>query len=176
MTAVAAAPFGSSMIYVFAFPGFFKIGYASCPYRRKAMGFWHNKHPSELCGRLDQCTLIHLFEGAIELEEALHKVLQGGKKVTEFYGNERLPDVLQFLSHVLEPLPLPADPGLQPWAPKLKPCCGGCNRGFQRDEHARRSYATKGQKAPCGICGIAVSVRHDKLKQHQLSKACAGKR
>ena len=158
---------------MFAFPGYFKLGFASCPYRRKAMGFWHNSHPSELCGRLDQCTLTHLFEGTEPLELALHALLLPDKG--EFYRAERL-EVLRFLSHVLEPLPLPADPRLQPWAPKLKPCCGGCNRGFQRDEHARRSYVTKGNKAPCGICGSAVSVRHDKLKQHQLSKACAGKR
>ena len=165
------------MIYVFLFRGYFKLGYtSSCPYHRRAMGFWHNKHPKALCGRLDQCTLTHLYEGTLELEGALHEVLRDAGGGSEFYGIEHLPEVLRFLSHVLEPLPLPLDPQLQPWAPKLKPCCGGYNRGFQRDEHARRSYATKGQKAPCGICGSAVSVRHDKLKQHQLSKACAGKR
>ena len=163
------------MIYVFLFPGYIKLGFTSgCPYRRAAMGFWHNNHPKELCGRLAQCTLTHLYEGTLELEQALHAVLRG---TGEFYAIERLPEVLRFLSAVLEPLPLPQDPQLQPWAPRLKPCCGGDNRGFERDDHARRSFATKGKKAPCEICGSAVSVRRDKLKQHQLTQACrAGKR
>ena len=162
------------MIYIFAFPGFFKLGYASCPHRRRAMGFWHNSHPPGLCGRLGECTLTHLFEGTEDLERALHALLLPDHG--EFYVEERLPGVLAMLALTLEPLPLPSEahlaPQSQPLASMLRPCCGGDHGGFQRDDHARRSYATRGEKAPCGVCGRVVSIRHDKLKQHQRTKAC----
>ncbi len=163
------------MIYIFAFPGFFKLGYASCPHRRRAMGFWHNSHPPGLCGRLGECTLTHLFEGTEPLERALHALLLPDHG--EFYAAERLPQVLAMLALTLEPLPLPSEaqgllPPLPPPPSKLRACCGGDHGGFQRDDHARRSSVTRGVKAPCRICGRAVSVRHDKLKQHQQSKGC----
>ena len=64
-------------IYIFAFgDAWVKLGFASKgPYARKAQGFWHLRHPPELCKRLDQRQLLHLWSGSFELEQALRKVL-----------------------------------------------------------------------------------------------------
>ena len=163
---------GSAMIYIFAFgPEYFKLGYAKrCPYQRKSQGFWHNQHPDALCHKLDQCQLLHLWEGPQKLEEALHAAL--APDCGEFYLVARLEEVVSFLANVLEPLPLPEDPGLLPWPPKKKPCCGRKRDGFERADHAARSFVTKGQTAPCDRCGRVVNVRKDKLKEHHKSAVC----
>ena len=162
-------------IYVFGFgDAWVKLGYASQgPYRRKSQGFWHARHPPELCGRLDDCKLLHLWSGSLELEQALHKVLV--PDCGEFYRAERLPDILDFLGNVLEPLVLPEDPGLEQCTPRILNCCVPERRhpDFRREEHGCRSYATKGRTAPCRLCGAAVSIRSDKLKQHQKTAKCA---
>jgi len=53
-----------AMLYVFAFgDDWIKVGFtARCPFQRRRHGFWHNVHPTELCGRLGDCELLHLFE------------------------------------------------------------------------------------------------------------------
>ena len=159
------------MIYIFSFGPFFKMGYASLgPYERKAMGFWHNKHPEALCHRLDQCTLLHLYTGS----EAMEKVLKAAlvPDCGEFFLAARLQEVVGFLALCLEPLPLPEDPQLEPFPPRKKPCCGGEHGGFERAEHAARSFATKGKEAPCSRCGRVVSIRTDTLKRHQKRPIC----
>ena len=94
---------------------------------------------------------------------------------SEFYRAERLPEILEFLGNVLEPLELPQDPGLKPRPPRKLNCCDKKRRHqeFRREEHGCRSYATKGLTAPCGLCGATVSIRDDKLKQHQKTAKCA---
>ncbi len=159
------------MLYIFDFGPYFKLGFAGrCPYQRQSDGFWHNKHPAVLCHRLDQCRLIHLWEGSLDLEQALHNALI--PDCGEFFLAARLPEVLSFLVLVLEPLPLPEDPQLKPRTPRKKRCCGRDDDGFERADHAARSMVTKGKKAPCSLCGRVVSVRKDKLKQHQKSALC----
>ena len=164
-----------SCIYIFGFgDAWVKMGYASKgPYVRKSMGFWHVAHPPELCGRLDDCRLLHLWSGSLPLEQALHQVL--APDCGEFYRAERLPEILAFLGNALESLVLPVDPGLEPWPPRKLNCCDPERRhpDFRREEHGCRSYATKGRTAPCDLCGTVVSIRADKLKQHQQTAKCA---
>ena len=161
-------------VYLFAFDAWVKLGFAAKgPFERKAQDFWHLQHPPELCGRLDDCRLLHLWSGCLELEQALHKVLV--PDCGEFYRAERLPEILDFLGNVLEPLVLPEDPGLEQWTPRMLNCCVPERRhpDFRREEHGCRSFLTKGKTAPCRLCGAVVSVRSDKLKQHQRSQKCA---
>ena len=160
------------MLYLFGWPGWIKMGYAKrCPYDRLQLGFWHNDHPAALCGRLDECVLLHAFACDMATEEALHSAL--GPDCGEFYVASRLPELLGLLSMALEPLPLPPARPITPVLPKMmKPCCGGEHGGYQRDDHRRRSAATTGLKAPCPRCGKSVGVRRDKLKKHQESRAC----
>ena len=156
------------MLYIFAFPGYVKMGYTRVgPYRRAEMGFWHNVHPSALCYRLDEWTLLHLFEGDEAIEKALHAALV--PDCGEFYKDSRLAEVLGLMSLTLEALPLPAVQLFERRVSARRPCCGGDHSGFQRDDHRRRSAATVGRKAPCDRCGKRVSVRRDKLKAHQKS-------
>ena len=160
------------MLYVFAFgTSWVKLGY-TCrgPYERRQFGFWQNAHPPALCGRLDECELVALFAGDEPTEKALHAALQ--PSIGEFYPASRLEAILGLLRCALEPLPVPEDPRLEPIPPRKKPCCGGDHGGFERAEHAARSFATKGRTAPCDRCGIVVSIRKDKLKQHQKSARC----
>ena len=162
-------------IYIFGYGDWVKMGYTSeGPFERKARGFWHDSHPRALCGRLDDCRLLHYWSGSLPLEEALHKVLVSDCPNSEFYRAERLPEILDFLGNVLEPLVLPEDPGLEQWPPRKLNCCDPDRRfqEFRREEHGCRSYATKGRTAPCGLCGAVVSIRTDKLKQHQRTAKC----
>ena len=140
--ATAAVPVGSSiagwaMLYIFSWPepGWFKMGFAGCPYQRLQRGFWHNTHPPALCGRLNECVLLHAFAGDEAIEKALHDAL--GADCGEFYMASRLPEVLRLLCLTLERLPLPALPPAPVLPIMLKPCCGGEHGGFQRDDHRR---------------------------------------
>ena len=188
------------MIYIFAFgASWVKMGYTGRgPYERRQFGFWHNRHPPALCGRLDQCELVALFAGDEPTEKALHAALQPWtplgataakaaakaaakrrpkrrskrRSPGEFYPASRLESVLALLRCTLEPLPLPEDQGLAPKPPRKKPCCGVYHYGFERADHAARSFATKGKKGPCPVCGRLVSIRRDKLKLHQKSARC----
>jgi len=160
-------------IYVFDFGPYIKLGWTGPgPYERLAAGFWHVKHPRALCKRLDQCELLHLWEGSLKLERALHDLLL--PDCGEFYRKERLPEMVSFLANVLEPLALPRDPCLQPRTPRKLVCCDPCRDfpEYRREDHAKRSMATKDRKAPCRLCGRLVAVRSDKLKQHQKSAGC----
>ena len=62
------------MIYVFAFgDAYVKMGYhRSCPYRRRAEGFWHNVHPQALCGALDKCEAASAVSALFELGNAVN--------------------------------------------------------------------------------------------------------
>ena len=172
---VRYAPRGG--IYIFGFGDWVKMGYTSeGPFERKARGFWHNSHPLALCKRLDACKLLYYWSGSLPLELALHEALV--PECGEFYRAERLPEIVEFLGNVLEPLVLPEDPGLEQLPPRKLNCCDPGRRfpNFHREEHGCRSYATKGRTAPCRLCGTMVSVRGDKLKQHQKTAKCARSR
>ena len=108
------------MIYVFSFDTHFKIGYAAkCPRRRLSAGFWHNVHPLELCGKLDQATLLFLFDGDEKLEHSMHAALV--PDIGEFYSMDRMGDVMDFLRRVLVPLPIPDRPRLYARPPAQAP-------------------------------------------------------
>ena len=173
VTVAGGGDLSDGFIYVFDFGPFVKLGWTRPgPYERLATGFWHVKHPPVLCERLDQCELLHLWEGCLELEQALHELLL--PDCGEFYRRGRLPEIVSFLANVLEPLALPRDPGLQARTPRMLVCCDPCRAfpEYRREDHARRSVATKNVKAPCRLCGRLVAVRSDKLKQHQKSTGC----
>ena len=165
------------VLYIFEFPAYVKLGLAKrCPYERLQRGFWHNRHPPELCNRLDDVRLLHMFEGGLAEEQALHSAL--GPCCGEFYASHRLPELLSLIRCMLEELPLPPEPPVRLTPDHMKSGC--CKRvsGLETDQvcnrpdHEQRSLATRGKKAPCQRCGKLVSVRHDKLKQHQKSRAC----
>ena len=161
------------VLYVFAFRhGWIKMGFATaCPYKRLDMGFSHCVHPPALCGHLDECTLTHLFSGGLDIEQALHAALV--PDAGEFYGPGRVDEVVALMQAALDPLPLPPPrPRQAVGRPNLRSCCRSQSSGYQRDDHRRRGFVTKGQTAPCGRCGKLVSVRSDKLKQHQRSSSC----
>lgn len=161
------------MIYIIIFGSYFKLGACADPGERMTRGFWHNTHPPELCGKLGDFTLLQLYEGCLSLERALHEILV--PDVGEFYKTERLDTVLHFLELVLAQstrashvshVRKPTDSSRER---DRKPCCGGQHGGFERDDHMRRSFVTKGRKAPCERCGKMLSVRRDKVKQHLSS-------
>ena len=144
---------------------------AECFYKRLDRGFWHCVHPPALCGHLDECTLTHLFSGGSDIEQALHAAL--GADAGEFYRPGRVDEVVALMQAALDPLPLPSPrPRQVGGKPNMRSCCGSQNAGYQRDDHRRRGYVTKGKTAPCAKCGKLVSVRTDKLKQHQRSSSC----
>ena len=165
------------VLYVFGFPGFVKLGVAkTCPYQRMERGFWHNAHPPALCNLLDDCELLHLFEGGLAEEQALHAAL--GPCAGEFYARARLPELLGLVRCMLEELPLPPPRPVVPAPAHMKSRCCRAAAGLpadspcNRSDHSNRSLATKGEKKPCPRCGKRVSVRDDKLKQHQRGHSC----
>ena len=159
------------MIYIFVWETHFKLGSCHAPFERLDRGFWHDVHPNELCGKLDDCRLTHLFNGDLKFEQILHELLI--PDCGEFYRLSRLEETLHFLQLCLDAADLPESrppgpPGRRV-RPKtiMRPCCGGQHGAFQRDDHMRRSFVTKGKKAPCERCGKMLSVRRDKVKQHK---------
>ena len=159
------------MIYVFSFDTHFKIGYAAtCPWRRLSAGFWHNVHPLELCGKLDQATLLFLFDGDEKLEQSMHAALV--PDIGEFYSMDRMGDVMDFLRRVLVPLPIPDRPRLHARPPRKRPCCGADNGGYQRDDHHRRALVCKGKTRECEKCKRPISIRNDHQANHV--KRCKG--
>ena len=105
-------------------------------------------------------------------EKAMHAALI--PDCGEFYRRERLDEILSLLRMALGTLPLP--PPLPPMpvsSHKLRACCRGSSyAGFERDDHHRRSLATRGKRAPCDKCGKMVSIRDDKKKAHQEGGGC----
>ena len=87
----------------------------------------------------------------------------------EFYRCSRLDEILALLRLALNALPFPPEPPPAPMpSPKLRACCRGSSYGgFERQDHFRRSYATRGQSAPCAKCGKMINIRPHKLKAHQ---------
>jgi hypothetical protein len=164
----------SDGIYIFGFgDSWIKMGYTSKgPFERKSRGFWHDAHPRELCGQLGDCKLLALWSGSLMLERALHRVLVPA--CGEFYHAERLPEIMDFLGNALERKELPEDPDLQPWPPRKLNCCepGRRHAAFSREEHGCRAFLTNGKSAPCALCDAMVSIRADKLKQHQKTVKC----
>ena len=163
------------VIYIFEFPcNWFKMGYASrCPYRRLDRGFWYNIHPQDLCHRLDDVRLLYLFEGDEATEIALRSAL--GPDIGEFYTMGRLAEVVGLLQRTLGPLPLPPPrPPVRTEPVVKRVCCGG--PGGMRADHKARSFATKGRTAPCELCGTVISIRTDKIKQHQKGRECKPRR
>ena len=169
------------MIYLVSFSSHFKVGYASNMAGRMGRGFWHNLHPPQLCGRLDEFVLDYVFKGSLEIEKALHAALQ--PDVGEFYASSRFQEVSQFLFNALEFLSAPrwtVSSGIFHRRSRyqayglgdLRSCCGGRSGAYVTREHHRRAKVTVGQRRACAICGQQVSIRIDHLKRHQRSSNC----
>ena len=159
-----------TVVYLFSFDGYVKLGVAKCIYERLRRGFWHNVHPEALCGKLASPTLLRLWAGDHAIEQALHASLQSERG--EFYPAERTEELTSFIDNVLEPLPLPLLPKIECCPVKRACCLGRALDGKSREDHMLRSLATRGKTAPCPKCGKHVSIRNDKLKAHQKSKNC----
>ena len=130
------------MIYILQFRDFIKLGWTINWPQRAKRGFWHLKHPPELCGKLNDYKVIHLFEGGNhELEKALHESLQG---VGEFYKESQLSHILHCVrAHNLHEVETPAYSRCEVIIKQA--CCGGkthtcfnCDRTFKRSEHLWR--------------------------------------
>ena len=135
------------MIYILKFDRWVKVGFTKQDWTsRAAKGFWNNKHPPELCGKLDQYTIIAAFEeDDIVMEQIIHKdLLQGG--VGEFYKEEALPDILALLRNLLHETR--AAQAYRSRPKEMRPCCSGC-------------------AFVCHICCKSFS-RNDKLRNHML--------
>ena len=129
------------MIYVLQFKGWVKFGWALDWPRRALRGFWHLRHPPELCKKLDEYEVVALFEGGSEeLEKNLHRSL--GCRVGEFHPETDLAAILEALNH----LPRMAERSWERCNRVVKQrCCGGtahkcfgCDLPFSRREHLMR--------------------------------------
>ena len=102
-------------------------------------GFWHLKHPSQLCEKLDDYKIIKLFEGGTEeLEKSMHNSMD---EIGEFYLKTTLPKLLEMMQGFDE-ASIPAQ--LRCHGVK-QACCGGrthecfnCSKIFSRSEHLAR--------------------------------------
>ena len=112
------------MIYVLQFRGWIKVGFTKQEwYKRAGKGFWTNKHPTELCGLLDEFTVIAGFDiDDINIEQILHKELFYGA-VGEFYKEEALPEILTFLRTIGEEIQLEQAYRTRPKF--MMSCCSG---------------------------------------------------
>ena len=134
------------MIYLLQFEGYIKLGWTKEWEHRAARGFWHLRHPPQLCGKLDDYEIIHIFAGGSEdLEKTLHRELQG---IGEFYPENDLEKILTLLrtQPELEEKPIPTEK--QNCTKIVKQaCCGGkthrcfnCDKSFSRFEHLSRHF------------------------------------
>ena len=139
------------MLYLLKFGSFVKFGWAKRWEQRAARGFWHLKHPPELCGKLDDYEIIKLFEGGTEeFEKSVHKSLDG---VGEFYPETLLPKLLDILVDFVEaPIPLFSRCQLV----EKQSCCGGkqhrcfnCDKVFKRSDklwqHVKNIHIKQGR-------------------------------
>ena len=166
------------MIYVFAIDGmpWCKIGYTSYanPWDRVSRGFWTNAHPTDLCGRLSDLSLLHAFHGDLQLESTLKSLFPPDHG--EFWNLNRLPEILRLLRLMTTEL----DNTWRPTAPQPTeklPCCGGmsnvcyrCHRAFARwhqlQSHIRHVHMQ--YRVQCPKCNKSMCEKN--LKRHQ--KVC----
>ena len=163
------------LLYLFqCYDGWVKLGVAKDPYKELQRGFWHKVHPVELCNKLEQAKLMHVWAGDWATEQALHAALKAEKAHGEFYPAGRTKEIVDFVNNVCEPLPLPPEPQQMQFSqPVKRACClGRALGGHTREDHMMRSLATKGKRAPCPRCGNMVSVRKEHLQKHQRGKSC----
>ena len=127
------------MIYVVQFPGFVKVGFTAQTWEmRAARGFWSNKHPTELCGKLDDFNIISAFEGSMELEQIIHNdLLSGG--IGEFYEESTTDDILTLLRSICPEIPV--QKAIRTLPKQLRECCRGspwkcgrCKKTFSRKD------------------------------------------
>ena len=128
------------MIYVLQFKGWVKFGWALDWPRRGRRGFWHLRHPPELCGKLEEYEVVRVFRGGSEeLEKSLHRSLEG--RVGEFHPERDLVAILEALEH------LEVEDGAWERCERVvkQACCGGtvhrcfgCDMKFSRREHLVR--------------------------------------
>ena len=139
------------MLYVFSVGStaeWYKIGITTQTdiWGRVQDGFWSNKHPPELCNKLDfeGLTLVALFGGS-KPEEALLKSLFP-PDCGEFWRGARIEEILAMLRLKLKEHSLPEKPtephGL---CRERLACCGGrswscfeCGKSFSRSHHVMR--------------------------------------
>ena len=165
------------MIYIFNIDGtrWIKIGYTSHenPWLRVTRGFWTNSHPTELCDCLSDVTLLHAFEGGLELEATIKRVFPPDHG--EFWYAYKLPNILQYLME--QGIPEFEDD----WEPVVPepdeklPCCGGrpnvcyrCHRSFARWQQLQRHITyvhMKARHVQCRKCGKIMYDKH--YKRHQ---------
>ena len=135
------------MIYLARFPGFLKLGYASCASQRLSDGLWDNKHPKELCGKLGpECIeeVIGIWAATKEEEKALHKRLPDS--VGEFYEPQHLPEILKALEDFPKADGLPLlRPSKHDKSSNKRACCTGfihdcahCGQTFVTGRHWKR--------------------------------------
>ena len=161
------------VLYIFKIHGFWKLGVAKeCAWKRfKEKGFWHLQHPKELCKRLSfaDVELVHLFQGGLDEELAIKAAHPGD--VGEFYTGDRYAEILSACAH-LNALPLPPRPAAMNEHKNFRGCCLDLGHD-RRQDHTLRSALTKGRRAPCKKCGKKLSIRTDKIEQHQRGRNCA---
>ena len=168
------------MLYVALFPGgWFKLGYTSADFWRRACQFWTNAHPTELCGKRgpENVELHSLFVGGYAEEQQLFAEFtpQNG----EFFHESAtsLQTLLEAARLKLEALPLPPKPEWGDCAAEKLPCCGGvefscftCGAKFSRGVKLKQHLddAHREIRAKCSGCRVEVVQRN--LKRHQ--QAC----
>ena len=170
------------MIYIFEIVGtnYIKLGYTKNQnvYYRIQNGFWTNKHPIELCGKLSPVNLklYCVFEGDLYIESIM-KIMYP-PYYGEFYKKEYLKILTNLIGYLTIKGPVfqrPNDDFFALTFEKLL-CCGGktyicniCDREFQREhklyEHKREVHEKK-NRIVCE-CGKEMVFRN--LKRHKTT-------
>ena len=168
------------MIYIYESLGtsFIKLGYTKNTnvYYRIKDGFGTNKHPSELCGKLEPLNLKLncVFQGDTYIESVMKTLFP--PFCGEFYKKEYLNILTTVLGFITIDGPIferPHDDFFAITFEKLL-CCGGqvynctiCNKVFQREhklyEHTKEVH-NGGNRVSC-LCGKLILKRN--LKRHR---------